>query len=130
MNGADTAIQPRVRKWGTHPVLASKRLPPNFGEIDPNSPFDAQRFFTASAATGNTPHIFYEIGTDNVRIETEVGILKTKLQRKRSANLRAWEKNMDPQRRRQSAYVRALAKSLPFAPAEDGDSKYFYYPLG
>jgi hypothetical protein len=111
-------------------MSSAKRLPPNFGPIDPRSPFNAERFFTATAATGDTIYVNYEIGTDNVESVRHFPVSQTKLQRKRSANLVAWERNMDPKRRRQSAYVRTLVKSLTFAPAKDGDSKYFYYPLG
>jgi hypothetical protein len=129
MNKDGPVHSTRVRKWGKKVMSYAKRLPPNFGEIDPNSPFDVPHFFKALAATGHTTHVLYEIGTDKVGTEMRFPISQTKLQRKRFANLVAWERNMDPKRSQQSAYVRTLVKSLTFAAAKDGDSKYFYYPL-
>jgi hypothetical protein len=110
---------------------AVKRLPPGFGKIDPNAPWDSKRFFTALAATGNTPSVFYEIDADKMQLRVDVPYDgTTKLQEKRLRNLYAWQNNMDPKRRQQFEYVSTLVRSLPFAPRTEGESpRYFYYPL-
>jgi hypothetical protein len=110
---------------------AVKRLPRGFGRIDPNAPWDTKRFFTALAATGNTPSVFYEIDADKIRLEFAIPYEgTTKLQEKRRRNLYAWERNKDPKHLQQHEYVRTFVRSLPFAPRKEGESpRYFYYPL-
>jgi hypothetical protein len=109
---------------------ATNRLPLHFGEIDPEAPWDSKRFFTAIAATGNTPYVFYAIDDDRVQIHRIVRVPKTQLQKRRHANLLAWERNKDPNRHQQFGYVSTLARSLPFAARKEGEGpRYFYYPI-
>jgi hypothetical protein len=109
---------------------ATKRLPPHFGEIDPEAPWDSKRFFTALAATGNTPYVFYAIDRDRVQIHKDICVPKTKLQKRRLTNLLAWERNKDPEHQQQFGYVKTLARSLPFGTRKEGEGpRYFYYPL-
>ena len=110
---------------------AAKRLPPGFGGTDPNAPWDTKRFFTALDATGNTPHIFYDIDADKIRLDFDIPYNgTTKLQQKRLHNLYAWERNKDPERRQQSQYVRALVRRMQFAPRKEGEGpRYFSCPL-
>ena len=115
------------------PALRKKKSVTGFGEIDPNAPFDAQRFFTALGATGNTPHVFYSIDDDKVRIEMDVCHPMTKLQKRRFANIMSWQQNKDPERQQQCSFVSNWVRSLPFAPRTEADGdgpRYFYYPLG
>jgi hypothetical protein len=109
---------------------AFKRLPPGFGSIDPNAQWDSQRFYIALAATGNTPYVFYAIDGDRVQIHQYICVPKTKLQKRRLANLLAWKRNKDPKCRQQFEYVSTLVRNLPFAPRAEGESpRYFNYPL-
>jgi hypothetical protein len=112
-------------------ITASKpeRLPVGFGPINPQAPWDSKRFFTALAATGNAPYVFYAIDDDRVRIERNICVPKTKLQKRRFANLLAWERNMDPKRQQQFGYVSALVRSMTFAASADGSPRFFYYPI-
>jgi hypothetical protein len=106
----------------------AKRLPPNFGVIDPDAPFDAQRFFTAIAATGNTPYVFYNIDSGAVRLEIESAFPTTKLQRSRLSKISEWVRNKDPERIEQLAFVSDLVRNMPFAPRAEADGvapRYF-----
>ena len=109
---------------------AANRLPPGFGKIDPNAPWDSKRFFTALAATGNAQHIFYNIDADKFRLDSDIPCDgTTKLQEKRLHNLRAWERNKDPERRQQIEYVRAVCdrvRRTQFAPRTEGEGPRYF----
>jgi site-specific DNA recombinase len=75
-----------------------RRLPPHFGKIDPDAPFDVQRFFTALRTTGDTPSVLYSIDDDKLQINIDTHWPKTELQIKRLSDLSSWERNKDPTR--------------------------------
>jgi hypothetical protein len=110
-----------------------RRLPPHFGKIDPYSPFDAQRYFTALRATGETIYLVF-CDDGEIQIQTYFCFTKTKLQKRRSAELLSWQTNKDPKRHQQYSYVRDLVRAwgLRFAPRTEADGdgpRYFHYPL-
>jgi hypothetical protein len=110
----------------------AKRLPPNFGVIDPDAPFDAQRFFAAMAATGNTPYVFYNIDEDVVCIDFESAFPMTKLQRNRLSKISEWVRNKDPRNSGQLAFANDFVRKLKFGPRTEADGiapRYFRYPL-
>src|SRR5258708_1655121 len=118
---------PRFQRWGNGgkpmPALQrTKRLPRNFEAIDPNAPFDVQRFFTALDATGNTRNVLYSIDDDKVSLIMDIGIQITKLQEGRLATLFAWERNKDPKREQQIAFARKFVGFFSFAPRTEADA--------
>jgi hypothetical protein len=89
---------------------ATRRLPRHFGEIDPEAPWDSKRFFTALAATGCNIYVLYS-DDDELSITFMDAFFpknRTRLQAKRFAGLVAWERNKDPKRQQQNAYVRNI----------------------
>jgi hypothetical protein len=109
-----------------------KRLPPNFGAIDPLATWDSPRFFTALRATGHKAIVLYSIDEDEVAIQMNVDFPKTRLQLKRLSDLAAWERNKDPKRHLQFAYVRDLISIFHFEPRTEADGvgpRYFHFPI-
>jgi hypothetical protein len=131
MHHIRAAILAAVKRRNLMPASQrTKRLPPNFGAIDPNAPFDVQRFFTALGATGITPNVLYNIDEDKVTLVMERGDQKTKLQRERLQNVYAWAANKDPEGKLQWKFVTDWVRSLRFADRSAGSGpRYFEYPL-
>jgi hypothetical protein len=112
----------------------SKRLPPGFGSIDPNAPWDSRRFYTALAATGCDITV---LKSDDGKLSTTVTDAffpnnRTRLQAERFADLMTWQGNKDPKRHQQNEYVRNLASIFRFEPrteADGVDTRYFHFQI-
>jgi hypothetical protein len=90
-----------------------KPLPSRFGPIDPQAPFDPERFFTAMECLGCDPHVGYEIDNGGLSlIFKKMPPLKTALQKKRMRDLSAWEDAQDPKREKQFAYLNDMMTAL------------------
>jgi hypothetical protein len=117
---------PASRKRTFEQFGKAKPLPPHFGPIDPQAPFDPERFYTAMACLGYEPSVGYLIDTGELSlIVRKLPRLKTTLQKKRNSDLCAWEAAQDPKREKQFTYLKNLVASLNFAPG----GRYFEFAI-
>ena len=100
-----------TKKTEYETMVGPKPLPAHFGQIDPNAPFDAKRFFTMLRCSGINPIAIRQNG-NSVSVSFDVGRDETALQRKRIATANAWADAQDANKEIRGAYVREILGDL------------------
>jgi hypothetical protein len=100
----------------------SRRLPANFGKIDPTAPFDVNRYFTALASAGANPRVVRFADGNFLIWSDEVRQQRSAVKRRRINVALAWSKAQDPKQCQQHSYVSEILKQIPVG--------YFEYHLG
>ena len=99
----------------------SKRLPVNFGKIDPAVLFDVNRYFTALRSAGANPRVV-RFADGTFSIWREAGQQRSTIKKRRLAVALAWSNAQDPKLSQQHSYLNEILEQIP--------GGYFEYHLG
>jgi hypothetical protein len=96
-----------MKKTEHEQMFGPQPLPAHFGEIDPNTPFDAKRFYKVPRCSGMNPTAIRQKG-NSVSVSLDIGREPTALQKKRIASAHAWAAAKDTDGDKRGAYVREI----------------------